>query len=104
MGGFTVHATDTLAFLGQSMLNVSNNNEGHNPFLNDWTCSSFFLALFAIILGAVLLRYHVRKWVMGHLKILALLIWIAGVGLYCVGFDDGDCKDLGIRGASPLEC
>lgn len=93
MGGFTVHATDTLAFFGQSMLNVSNNNEGHNLFLNDWTCSSFFLALFVIILGVVLLRYNVRKWVMGHLKMLALLIWIAGVGLYCVGFDDGGCTD-----------
>lgn len=88
-----MYVVNTL-LLNQSVLRISTEtDQGHNPFLNDWTCSSFFLALFAIILGAVLLRYHVRKWVMGHLKILALLIWIAGVGLYCVGFDDGGCTD-----------
>lgn len=89
-----MHVGDTLSLVNQSVLQASTEmSEEQNSLLNDWSVSSFFLILFVIILGIVLLRYNVKRWVIGHLKVLALIIWIAGVGLYCVGFDDGGCRN-----------
>ncbi len=88
-----VHAADTLALLGQSVMTVREVDEGFSPIWNNWTFSSLFLAVFVVLLGALLLRYNIKKWVIGHLKMLALVIWIAGVALYRIGFDDGGCTD-----------
>lgn len=92
MDSLNVHDSDTLSFLGKSILGVGSNME-NSSLWNDWAYTSMFLAVFVCILGALLLRYSIKKWVIQHLKILALLIWVAGVVLYRIGFDDSGCAD-----------
>lgn len=92
MDSVLVYEMDTLSFLGKSLLGFSEAHE-HASIWNDWASSFYILIAFIVFLSILLLCYPIKKWIIGHLKVLALVIWGIGVGLYRVGFDDGGCAD-----------
>lgn len=58
--------------------------------MSEWPISVFAIIVFLLIL---FVNRKTMSFVSKHLKMLAILIWLAGLVLYMVGFNAGGCKN-----------
>ena len=90
-GGSLHLPADTLSVAGEVI--IGNGELPHACLLNDWGITASFLAAMAAAVFCILTVRPLKRWFVGHLRLLASFVFLAGVGLYVAGFNDGGCHE-----------
>lgn len=90
-GGSLHLPADTLSVAGEAI--IGNGELPHACLLNDWGITASFLAAMAAAVFCILTVRPLKKWFVDHLRLLASFVFLAGVGLYAAGFNDGGCHE-----------
>lgn len=77
---------DTLNVMGNAL------DESEEFVISTLSMSEWPISVFAIIVF-LFVNHKTMSFVSKHLKMLAILIWLAGLVLYMVGFNAGGCKN-----------